>query len=316
MKFRNYLRKIEPLSLIISGILIVTTLLFLFTPNILIFKQFEKYGTAAFTFLCFLSGIFFLFWKKEKLMFVALICCTLLSLYLRSSYGSTSHSPTETYQNKTSFSTALISLENANRKFENISATINHNDPDIIAFLDYMPDWHNYLSEELNTTYPHKINIPQLDFYGMGVYSKHPITTLDSFYYKGVPNLLLSIDHPNSGTIRQLVSNTNPVISSNDYLSLNEHLNLLATKSKSSPNKLIALGNYNIVPFSHEIQDFREKSNLEISSRSYLSPSKTGNLFYTPLDHIFHSKDINCKSLVELKQEGNHIGLLGRYTIK
>lgn len=317
MKIRHLLKKVSPFSLTFSVILSVITLLFLFTPNVLIFKQFEKHGTPLFTFFCFFSGLVFIFLKKEKLMFVAFICCTLLCLYLRSSYGLSTHpfQSKNTSLQENQFSTSLISLEKANREYDKIINLVLRNEPDVISFLDYMPDWHGELSSRLDTVYPFKKKIPQLDFYGMGIYSKYDFTVVDSFDYKGIPNLLVAMRHPTLGIIHQLVSNTTPVLNSNDYKSLNEHLDLLAAKTELIENRKIAIGNYNIVPFSQEIQSFREKSNLKISSRSYLPSHTTGNIFYSPLDHIFYSEDLKCISLVELKTDKEHVGLKGVYSL-
>ena len=90
-----------------------------------------------------------------------------------------------------------------------------------------------------------------------------------------------------------------------------DHLNLLAEKIRQIDNPKLSIGEFNMVYWSNEIREFREKSNLKNSRRNVPL-----NSFEVPYNHMFYSNGLECVFFQELRgNDQNRIGIVGTYQL-
>ena len=247
-------------------------------------------------------------------MYLLLFCTVLLSAHMRKSYGTALEKPI-IKSGEATYTIANILLDNTEGDISSVLYTIDSLKPDVVTFTDVNPYWNDQLKIMIEKGYTNQVIINRFDYYGMAVFSKSPMVKKDTLMFGEIPNIYVVIKDSLKHEMGILLSVTNPIVNTASYRNLNDHLEHVAEYSlKNNARSMISLGKYNIVPYSQEIQNFKEKSHLELSSRAYLPSVGRSDLFYTPVDHIFYSKDLNCSSLISLRSvDQKHIGLMGTY---
>ena len=174
------------------------------------------------------------------------------------------------------------------------------------------------LKTELIEKYP--FCTPRLGFDpGLAVFSKYPILHQDTFMSDGLPNVIGSFLAEGKGEELYFVSScTLPPFYTSDYERLQKQLNQVAEKTKALNAPIITMGDYNLVQWSNEIQNFRAAAQLKDSRRGVITPSSPTDLlsaiFNYPHDHIFFSKHFKCISFQNLSSpSSNHIGIQGAF---
>jgi len=293
----------------VIGVLIaLTTLGVMFPPNMSFLKKGAEY--AVFIMLGFLFlGMLFMIFDKKKLMALSLSCVAILCLFLKNSSNDNLIFPAR--NNSPILSMAHINLSYIDRGYEELLELIDELDPEIISFQEMTPDWNYILKENLSTQYISKYSLERIDTYGMAIYSKKMFTNVDTFMYQNIPNIQSQITL--DGEPLYLCSSyLLPPLNKSSTENMRNHLAMISEKINEIAAPVFAIGDYNLVPWSPEIRDFRVKTNLGLSRRN-IAVSK----FQNPYDHIMYSSHLECIDFRELEDgELNHIGIYGKYQLK
>ena len=293
----------------VIGILIaLTTLVVMFPPNMSFLKKGSEY--AVFIMLGFLFlGMLFMVLHKKKLMALSLTCVAILCLFLKNSSNENLIFPAR--NNSPILSLAHINLSYIDEGYEAVLKIIDKLDPEIISFQEMTPDWNYILKENLSKKYISKYSLVRMDTYGMAIYSKRMFTKVDTFMYQNIPNIKSELtlgDQPFIICSSYLL----PPLNKSSTENMENHLALISKKINEIDAPVFAIGDYNLVPWSKEVRDFRVKTKLGLSRRT-IEISKLQN----PYDHIMYSEQIECIDFQELEDEGlNHIGIYGKYQLK
>lgn len=293
----------------VIGILIVlTTLVVMFPPNMSFLKKGAEY--AVFIMLGFLLlGMLFMVLDKKKLMLVSLSCTAILCIFLKSSSNNNLIFPAR--NNSPIVSIAHVNLSYIDQGYEELLRLIDELNPQIISFQEVTPDWDFILKSNLSQKYQSKYSLVRFDTYGMAIYSQKNFTKVDTFMYKNIPNIRSEFDMGGQ-SMSILSSYLLPPLNKSATENMVNQLTLISNKVKEIQSPAFAIGDYNLVPWSNEIREFREATNLGFSRRN-IAVSK----FRIPHDHIMYSKHLECIDFRELEDEKlNHIGIYGTYQLK
>ena len=296
------------LGWVIGILMVLTTLVVMFPPNMSFLKKGAEF--AVFIMLGFLLlGMLFMVLDKKKLMAVSLCCTAILCIFLKSSSNNNLIFPAR--NNTANVSIAHVNLSYIDQGYEELLSLIDELNPEIISFQEVTPDWDFVLKSNLSQKYPSKYSLVRFDTYGMAIYSQKRFTKVDTFMYQNIPNIRTEYDMGGQA-MTILSSYLLPPLSRSATVSMENHLELISQKVLETNTPLFAIGDYNLVPWSNEVREFRESTNLGFSRRN-IAVSK----FRIPHDHIMYSKQLECIDFQELEDKKlNHIGIYGTYQFK
>ena len=278
------------------GILILGTILSIFTPDVALFKRSEDF--TVYIMLGFLAaGLLFLILNQSKLVLISFCCTAILCLHLKRASNPLLRFPEVTAGPKLSI--AHINVSASQEGYQSIINQVNQIDADVISFQEVTPDWAQVLEANLVEDYPNMARNVRIDPFGMLIFSKFPISEIDTFYYNRIPNLDLIVSCSNDQKVKLIASYILPP------LNIREHLSIIADQVDKREHPVITLGDYNMVYWSDEIVSFRNVANLKNSRRSTLK---------VHYDHIFYSDEFECVDFTEIVDvSSNHLGIYGSY---
>ena len=206
-----------------------------------------------------------------------------------------------------------------NRAVEPFLARVREMNPELLLVVEADRWWQQAL-EPLRASYPHSVEHPQEDTYGMLFYSKLPIEAVEirTLVDDDVPSLRCSVLgrggrrvtfyglHPKPPAPQEATSTTQR----------DAELLLVAKEVKGAEEITVVAGDLNDVAWSYTTRLFRRISGL-------LDPRIGRGLFATfpssrpwlrfPLDHLFHSADLGLVELRCVSVKGSdHLSIYAR----
>lgn len=287
--------------------MLCTTLAIIFYPSVNLVRTVSHYSVHLMLSMLGLSMLFMIV-DAKRLMFSALACTGLLSIWLKD--ASNSHMKLPEVNEKASLKVAHINLSNIENDFAEIKTVLLQEAIDIVSFQEYTPDWIEEL-ESLSTNFPYTYDEVRIDPYGMAVLSRKKLVHADTISCSGIPSICMEIENENKHF--HIVSTyLAPALDNNSLEVAGRQLDRLTSEVKESKHPVIALGEYNMTYWSPEIRKFRSETQLQNSRRDV----SQGNL-RVPYDHIFYSEGLECVEFKEIKDKSDkHVGIMGTYQIK
>jgi len=186
---------------------------------------------------------------------------------------------------------------------------------DLISFQEVSNSWGEALLEGLSETYPFAFFTGgKCGIQGLAVFSKYPMKNVQSIRLAGMPNIEGEIQFADS-SIRFVTSHTRSPITYTRYLQRNTHLKVLAAYLNTIEGPVIAIGDFNAVPWDTSILEFKKRSRLQ-DSRKKITPTFPSFLKFLgiPIDYIFHSKELSCLDFRSIDgTSSDHLGVIGYY---
>ncbi len=296
---------------IVENVLLVFILLgviiTVFTPNLpFIQRSAELANQTMIAYLAF--GIFFLMIDQTRLMIVTMISAAIFAFFLKESTNSRIKYAALNTSEK--FRISLINLSSIDSDPSKVIGNIAKKNFDLLVFQEYTPNWKSLIEDNLNKNYPNTISIPRIDVYGLNVLSKYPILKKDTLYCQEIPILCLEV-LKNNQKFTILTAYFPPRINSLTRKTNEEELNLIAEIIKNIKEPAMVVGVFNMVPWSPEIQSFKEYGDL-IDSRSGYIPSmdkNSGGIFGKPVTHIFYKPTLECTNFNISKADNDEYGI-------
>ena len=264
--------------------------------------------------LMLLSGMFFLLMDHRRLMFLSLLCCGVLCVFLKNRSNSDLRLAEDSSQ--PSISVAQINLVNIAEDYEGLIESIKQDSVDLICFQEVTPDWASFIQDELNEVYPFANSLVRIDPFGQLILSKYPLSAIDTFYHEGIPVLSSLIDLGYNIHLQLISLHPKPIVSDESNSRFEQHLDQISKKVLESKIPLITIGDFNIVPWSDEIQKFKYLSNLNDCRREFVpaSPLNPFNFHKIPVEHIFYNDRLECVSFNNLRSaQRDYLGIKGKY---
>ena len=166
---------------------------------------------------------------------------------------------------------------------------------DLVCLQETSTEWLTAL-KPLKALYPHSIEYPRSDNFGLLILSRHPITShqLDNNPSLATPYLRAKIDWlGNDLTI--INAHPMPPMRKNAAQSNHATLALIQRHSTQTQNPLIVVGDFNHTAYSHRFNPLKKTLYDSSQGRGYPATWRRGHpLLALPIDHILYSKDLVC----------------------
>ena len=293
---------------LVVGMIALTAICIFKTPDIMMLKRISSHASQIMLLLLG-SGLFFLVFDQKRLLFTAFGCVAALCLHFKHVANIDLILPVKT--SEPTLTVAQVSTADLAEHWQTSVESLNQSNADVISILEITPDWQVLLKQQLEETYPYSTILTRIDLLGVGIFSKVPITKVDTLIFEEVPHLRATMDVENYAEIAVYTFNTNPPLFRTSLLQLRNQLSLLAGEIQGQNKACIATGNYSLDQFADEIQDFRAKTDL-LDSRKTMSPSLN-----TPTSHIFYNEHFACLRFANLYDDASYrIGIIGEYQLK
>jgi hypothetical protein len=297
-----------------SAVFVLITIICLFTPSLLFFKQLTAY-TLYFMLGMLAAGFLYFFFRQEKLMVISLLCCGILCLHLKASANKKMRLATETTD--PSLKISHISLGNAENDYDSVVNYLLSLDVDFVSVQELTPDWNAELSRRLADRYKYIHTMTRLDQYGMGFFSRIPFTSIDTTWFQHVPNYTASVQV--GGKICNIIGcQVIPPVNQAAFRVIENHFRDLNTYMHKLPGSFIVLGDLHLPSWASEIQKFKEISRLQDSRRDINPRNVDGSVTLPriPVEHIFFSDEFECTAFSELGNSTiGRIGITGTYQL-
>ncbi|MGB3590520.1 MAG: endonuclease/exonuclease/phosphatase family protein [Nonlabens sp.] len=189
-----------------------------------------------------------------------------------------------------------------NDKHEKLIEEIKELKPDLIVFTETNTKWMNWLQESIGSDYPHKINQPQDNTYGMLVYSKLPLENAQTMFLVDpeIPSMRARVKMKNGKYFQLLAIHPTPPTPQHNPMSTDRDTELMKTaiKSYQSDIPVIMLGDFNDVAWSRSTKltkTIGKLLDLRIGRGFYNTYNAKYPLMRWPLDHILLSPEFRIK---------------------
>ncbi len=152
------------------------------------------------------------------------------------------------------------------------------------------------------------------------IYSRYPFEFAREVYYPAAPGIIGKVIVPDEVHGERAFYFFNPYFypakDITSYQLLQQQLQRFANGLKQIDAPLLVFGDYNLVPWSKDLQTFRTTAGLHDSRRSVIRASLNGSaaFFDYPLDHIFYSNHFKCINFETISSVMTpRLGIVGTY---
>lgn len=193
-----------------------------------------------------------------------------------------------------------INLNVKNRRYEEVTKYIRDINADAVLIAELTPEWNQYFSSHL-TNYSHTIAVPRIDTYGIGVYSKAPLTNGQVEYFgdSGHPSVTTQLSGLEK-TVSILHTHVQGPVKKPFFKWHKQQFELMRAKVNALPKPLVMSGDMNSNAWTYLITDFLSATNLDDTqwgngiSLSWPTPFylRYGICPLLSIDHFFVSKDV------------------------
>ncbi len=300
----------------VSIALVAGVVLIFFTPMVGFLKRLSNFSVHIML-LYLLTGMFFFLYDQKRLVIVSLACCGTLCLFLKN--ASNQDLRLAQINAGPRLSVSLVDLSLAEDGYEKTIEHIRKTDADVISVQELTPNWLPVLNDLLCKDYPFHYTMARIDPFGMGVYSKLPMTEIDTFYFGQIPNLVTSVNVVEDFPFHIIHSISEAPVNQEAYADIEAHFRKMSRYLASLDGPVITVGNYRLPSWAPEIQAYKFSAGLKDSRRDGLPrPSKgIASFFGVPVDHIFFSEGLECTNFkVLLNDNYSHLGIYGSYQLK
>lgn len=207
--------------------------------------------------------------------------------------------------NKISILSSNVFMPNEN--YHKLLSHVKDTHPDFLVTLESNKRWQNALAE-LNSDYPYQKHCPLENLYGMNLYSKVPLDTVELHYFveDDVPSFKVTFTKNNSTVTIFFLHPKPPSPTENKRAKPRDiELDLVGNMVCDYEEPVIVAGDLNDVAWSPTTRKFRKVSGLldpRIGRGFYNTFHAHYPLIKWPLDHLFHSSHF---SLVDIRKLGD-----------
>ncbi|MEZ5472787.1 MAG: endonuclease/exonuclease/phosphatase family protein [Marinicella sp.] len=247
--------------------------------------------------LLFLLG--FVFSKRKVFSVIALIVLS-ANVYLiwpHLAWGAS----TQNGQNTQTFKLFHANVYTANQQHQLLINQLNEEQPDVIILQEIDHEWLKSLSV-LNQDYPHRIELPRSDNFGLAVFSRLPIenerihnwTTLD------IPSVEFSVSS-NKQLVNIITTHSPPPVNRYYFDAIAKQFHAIAQIINNNPNtNHVVIGDLNTTVWSQHYQILDSIEGIKNARAGFgLLPTWPTDLLpmMIPIDHCLVSEHINVTNI-------------------
>ena len=302
-----------------SFLLSLVVLLPLVKKDFWLFRVFDYPRVQKFVLISIVLAAWFVFFNDSKLLIdwaiILFLSVTLVHLaYVIIPFtvlGKTMVDRAES-SNKTPLNILVSNVYQYNDSFSKLLKLVKEAQPDIVFLLETDHKWRDAVIE-LRESYPHYIEVPQDNTYGLLFYSKLPITNQEINFLidDEIPSIIADVTYDEQTVRIYGLHPTPPVPKENKYSTDRDAEILMVGKmAKEYKKPCLVMGDMNDVAWSYTTKLFLKTSEL-LDPRRGRSMYSTFNakqvLLRWPLDHYFLSSHFRLvKMSVEKPIDSDH----------
>lgn len=188
---------------------------------------------------------------------------------------------------------------------------------DIFAIQELNENWKPIVDSSFGSSHPYKLEEHwQNCCYGIGLYSKYPLSNVQLKHFDGVP--YIEAKAAIGKNVIQIVSfHTQAPAFPNKTKERNAQMQLISEEVKPTLPTVV-FGDLNIVSWDKELKLFLQQSNLSLVKNGFIPtyPMDFG-VPLIPIDHIMHSDALEPVQLKPVTLGGSdHRGLIAKFQFK
>lgn len=184
-----------------------------------------------------------------------------------------------------------------NENPEKLINEIKNRDADVLLFMETNSRWKNYLQETV-ISYPHRIEVPLENTYGMLLYSKFPMRNEEVMYLvdDSIPSIQTILQLPAGEEIQLFCIHPTPPMPQHNPSSTDRDAEMMtiAKMAKDNPLPVVVAGDFNDVAWSQTTRLFKSISGLldpRVGRGFYNTFNAKNPVMRWPLDHFFASDE-------------------------
>jgi len=177
-----------------------------------------------------------------------------------------------------------------NRNKNSIVKIIKKENPHVVTLHEMNWSFHSFVAKKLKKQYPFWSGRTGR-FQGMMIYSKFPIVQY-KIKWIGYNRIIIARIKKGDKIFSLVTCHPYAPISKRHFLFRNKQIKRIANAVKKIRGPLIVTGDFNAVPWSSVMRDFKEKTKLTDSRKSFMNTFPSKGFVKVPIDYIFTSKEI------------------------
>ncbi|WKN44770.1 endonuclease/exonuclease/phosphatase family protein [Tunicatimonas pelagia] len=206
----------------------------------------------------------------------------------------------------------------SNQRFQETADSARATQADLLSFQEVSEDWGKQLKQLLSDEYPyfHIVTDAENASRGLAVFSKHPVEDVQTIYWDDMPNITGNVLLQGEA-IHFIASHTLSPRNRGRYQQRNRHIRRIARYIKTIDRPVLAIGDYNVVPWNPVIRELTQATDLQHSHTGWQPtfPARFQGMG-VPIDYIFHSPEFHCRKFKALPAAGSdHRGIVGEYLL-
>ena len=156
--------------------------------------------------------------------------------------------PGEPLSRQESITLMSVNVNARNSDYGPMISMVEAESPDIVLILEFNSGWGAAL-RELHETYPYRVQVPRNDLFGIALFSRLPFLDERVFQLQGTSAVDIRIASAGR-SVRLLGVHLRPPVSTEWAAERNRQLAQLTAMARKDSAPLIALGDFNITPYS------------------------------------------------------------------
>jgi len=227
--------------------------------------------------------------------------------------------------NRTAITARTFSLLSANVLMENqdtaaFLAIVDQYDPDLLLVMEPNEWWMAQL-QPLRDRYPHYIEQPQENHYGMALYSRFPLQETEIHYFEddGTPAIYTVFQLPAGDEVIFYGEHPRPPLPENSVRAADKELINVANRALAADRPVVVAGDFNDVPWSYTVETFASISHLRdirVGRGFYNTFDANSRFLRLPIDHIFLSPGLGLIELADpIRFSSDHFALFAQVVV-
>lgn len=297
------------LKVLLSVLLWVSVVFFLLPTDHYYLDLLQSFTFHAFLVYLFLTVLFALLrWRVVAVSGVSV--CFLLLVHLLPHIHKSSSEEYQLYGQP--FRVAHFNVLANNTSYEKSIRKAKHTDADLISFQEVNMQWINQLIDKLESDYPYYAFVDG-EYHGVAVFSRYPIKNVKSYYWTGEPTLTGDVQVEGQ-QVHFVTTHTLSPRSPERSRNRNQHLQKITEYVSNVEGPVMAIGDFNTVPWSHPLTYLKERAKLRDSRKSLAPTYPATYRLGIPIDYILHSEELSCLRFDAVQAGGSdHKGVIGDY---
>ena len=257
----------------------------------------------------FLIGIIYLLFKKK--LFAGLFMLVSLSFIAQIEFWNWEK---HEYSKQIDLRIAHINVLKFNKKHDDLLEDLDElAECDIISFQEVDFAWSQDILAKLQVEFPHIVNHPREDCYGLMVLSKKPFVSHHIHNPEGLPQVEIELSINSQPTSLVFMHASTPM-NSVKHKRRNKQLKSIE-QLENKP--AFVVGDFNSVTWDEHIKSMKKANFLRDSRNAYQGTYPSQFFLKIPIDYIFYNQNWACSSFQVLKKStSDHLGIIGTYYLK